>query len=194
MCRGVEKQSVVMPCSLQMLLSTSWRTLSSNRKLPVACSEKYLQTPSSPIASVSLYFHNLVSWASSGPENHPFQNVAQNVTYYYYYYYHFTAMVSRWSWVSILLLHLFRKWTSGISGMGLCRLDVLPATQPSVSKHWSKHKALTLDFSNTIFAGPITIRYHYDLSNSLFFSIILKGNTNCPTQWVSRLLGLKTTL
>jgi len=60
MCRGVEKQSVVTPCSLQILLSTSCRTLSSNRKLPVACSEKYLQTQSPQcvvLSSTHFQFH-----------------------------------------------------------------------------------------------------------------------------------------
>jgi len=45
----------------------------------------------------------------------------------------------------VLPLHLFQKRPLRISGTGLLyRPDVLPATQPSVSKHWRKHNTLTL--------------------------------------------------
>ena len=43
-----------------------------------------------------------------------------------------------------VLLHLFQKRTSWITGMHFWRQDVLPVTQPSVSVHWWEHKALTL--------------------------------------------------
>ena len=40
---------------------------------------------------------------------------------------------------------LFQKRTFGINGTGcIHRPDVLPVTQPTVSKHWRKHKARTL--------------------------------------------------
>jgi len=44
-----------------------------------------------------------------------------------------------------VLLHLFQKRITGISGTGQVfghRLDVLPVTKPSVSKHWIENRAL----------------------------------------------------
>jgi len=70
----------------------------------------------------------------------------------YYYYFRLTAVFSRWTWVS---WSFFGSSLSGcsetepleISGTGFYESDVLPATQPSVSKHWREHKALTLTSS-----------------------------------------------
>ena len=39
-------------------------------------------------------------------------------------------------------LHLFQNSTFAINGTVLCRPDILPITQSTVSKHWRKHKVL----------------------------------------------------
>jgi len=44
---------------------------------------------------------------------------------------------------SVFFLHLFWKRSFGISGTGFfCELDALPVSQPAVSDHWRKVKAL----------------------------------------------------
>lgn len=132
MCRGVEKQSLVTPCSLQILLSTSWRTLSSNRRLPVACSEKYLQHQ---VSSMPSYFSNLISWAFSYPENRIFEKFHKNVytmlpipTFNS----HLPAGFSR-----VVFIHWQHFW--GLveqSFLGWVSYHIVPATKPSASKYY----------------------------------------------------------
>jgi len=56
----------------------------------------------------------------------------------------------------VLLLHLFWKRTSGISGTEFCRQDVLAVIQPLVSKNQRERNALTLNQLPGLILSPFT--------------------------------------